>query len=64
MAAIVSTRSGKTYVLLPAEENAAAQKITGDRYRRLMVPINPTLHVEAQKAVQQSRLRARVRSEK
>merc|ERR1719316_1568858 len=47
--------SGKTYVMLPAEETAEVQKITGDRHRRLTVPIQPTLHVEAQKAIERMR---------
>jgi hypothetical protein len=47
--------SGKSYVLLPAQQKTEHQKVTGDRMRRLTVPIKPTLHVEAKKAIERMR---------
>ncbi|CAD7939153.1 unnamed protein product [Amoebophrya sp. A25] len=45
-------RHGGLYLLQPAGERKDLEKITGDRWRRLKVMIDPLLHVEAKKAVE------------
>eukprot|EP01069_Polyplicarium_translucidae_P008298 Polyplicarium_translucidae@DN3211_c0_g1_i2.p1 len=45
--------SGKTYLLEPAEERQDLQKISGDRWRRLLIQVEPLLHIEAQQALEQ-----------
>lgn len=48
-------KHGQTYILESAMERNDLKNITGDRWRRLKVPIEPFLHVEAQKAVERLR---------
>jgi len=47
--------NGQTYVLESAKEREDLKTITGDRWRRLKVLIEPLLHVEAQKAIERMR---------
>eukprot|EP00392_Amoebophrya_sp_AT5.2_P019460 g20304.t1 len=42
---------GRTYLLQPGKERTELSNITGDRWRRIKVQIDPVLHVEAQKAI-------------
>ncbi|CEM02960.1 unnamed protein product [Vitrella brassicaformis CCMP3155] len=42
---------GKVYLLVEGEERKDLDNITGDRWRRLKVTIEPVLHVESQKAI-------------
>jgi len=48
-------RSGFSYILEPAKEREDLKDITGDKNRRLQIQIEPMLHVEAQKAVENMR---------
>ncbi|KAL8445948.1 hypothetical protein Emag_004913 [Eimeria magna] len=60
-----SLTDGATYLLEPRtsedddlqqrEELESLRKMTGDKWRRLSVPVDPLLHIEAQKAVLQMR---------
>lgn len=60
-----SLTDGATYLLEPhapgaqdaqqSEELANLRKLTGDKWRRLSVTVDPLLHIEAQKAVLQMR---------
>lgn len=45
----------QTYILEAAKEREDLKKITGDRWRRMKVMIEPLLHVEAQKAIERMR---------
>lgn len=45
----------KLYYLELSREREDLKSITGDRWRRLLVPIKPFQHVEAQKAIQRMR---------
>jgi len=47
--------SGQSYVIEPATEREDLKCITGDRWRRMKVQIDPFMHVEAQKAVDRMR---------
>jgi len=47
--------SGQSYVIEPAEEREDLKNITGDRWRRMKVKIDPLMHVEAQKAIDRMR---------
>eukprot|EP01054_Gregarina_sp_Poly1_P000775 Gregarina_sp_Poly_1__774@NODE_1185_length_4838_cov_96_099350_g815_i0_p1_GENE_NODE_1185_length_4838_cov_96_099350_g815_i0NODE_1185_length_4838_cov_96_099350_g815_i0_p1_ORF_typecomplete_len1109_score209_22Mcp5_PH/PF12814_7/1_2e04Mcp5_PH/PF12814_7/4_6e06PH_12/PF16457_5/9_9e03PH_12/PF16457_5/3_3e05PH/PF00169_29/0_0011_NODE_1185_length_4838_cov_96_099350_g815_i014424768 len=46
----------KIYYLELSREREDLKQITGDRWRRLKIPINPFQHVEAQKAIRRMRL--------
>mmetsp|Transcript_150570 Transcript_150570/g.419643 ORF Transcript_150570/g.419643 Transcript_150570/m.419643 type:complete len:730 (-) Transcript_150570:242-2431(-) len=46
---------GQTYIIDPAKERDDLRTITGDRWRRLKVQIEPLLHVEANKAIDRMR---------
>ncbi|CAE7781936.1 PRAF1, partial [Symbiodinium microadriaticum] len=48
-------RNGQTYIIEAAGEREDLKKITGDRFRRLKVQIDPMLHVEAVKAIDRMR---------
>ncbi|CAE8618243.1 unnamed protein product, partial [Polarella glacialis] len=48
-------RHGQTYIIEAAGEREDLKKITGDRFRRLKVSIEPLLHVEANKAIDRMR---------
>jgi len=48
-------QSGSSYILETAKEREDLRDITGDRNRRLQILIDPMLHVEAQKAVENMR---------
>jgi len=48
-------RNGQTYIIEAAGEREDLKKITGDRFRRLKVQIDPLLHVEAVKAIDRMR---------
>jgi len=45
----------QTYILEAAKERDDLKSITGDRWRRLKVHVEPLLHVEAQKAIERMR---------
>lgn len=45
----------QTYILESAKERDDLKNITGDRWRRLKVKLEPMLHVEAQKAIERMR---------
>jgi len=45
----------QTYILESAQEREDLKGITGDRWRRLKIQIDPLLHVEAQKAIDRLR---------
>jgi hypothetical protein len=45
----------QTYILEAAKEREDLKNITGDRWRRLKVQLEPLLHVEAQKAIERMR---------
>jgi len=45
----------QTYILEAAKEREDLKNITGDRWRRMKVQIEPLLHVEAQKAIERMR---------
>lgn len=47
--------NGQTYIIEAAGEREELKKITGDRWRRLKVQIEPLLHVEAVKAIERMR---------
>lgn len=47
--------NGQTYIIEAAGEREDLKSITGDRWRRLKVQIEPLLHVEAQKAIERMR---------
>jgi len=47
--------SGQSYVIVPAKEREDLKNITGDRWRRMKVQIDPFMHVEAQKAIDRMR---------
>merc|ERR1719161_417179 len=44
-----------TYIIEPAEEREDLKKLTGDRWRRLRIMIEPMLHVEAMQAIDRMR---------
>eukprot|EP00928_Gymnodinium_smaydae_P030155 TRINITY_DN2248_c1_g1_i1.p1 TRINITY_DN2248_c1_g1~~TRINITY_DN2248_c1_g1_i1.p1 ORF type:complete len:670 (-),score=211.36 TRINITY_DN2248_c1_g1_i1:104-2113(-) len=44
-----------TYIIEDASEREDLKSITGDRWRRLRAPVEPLLHVEAQKAIERMR---------
>lgn len=48
-------QNGQTYIIEAAGERDDLKKITGDRFRRLKVQIDPKLHVEAVKAIDRMR---------
>ncbi|CAJ1422946.1 unnamed protein product [Effrenium voratum] len=48
-------QNGQTYIIEAAGEREDLKKITGDRFRRLKVQIDPLLHVEAVKAIDRMR---------
>jgi len=48
-------QNGQTYLIEAAGEREDLKKITGDRFRRLKVQIEPMMHVEAVKAVERMR---------
>lgn len=48
-------QNGQTYAIEAAGEREDLKKITGDRFRRLKVQIDPKLHVEAVKAIDRMR---------
>jgi len=48
-------QNGQTYMIEAAGEREDLKKITGDRFRRLKVQIEPLLHVEAVKAIDRMR---------
>merc|ERR1719454_2771478 len=47
--------NGQTYIIEAAKEREDLKSITGDRWRRLKVQVEPLLHVEANKAVERMR---------
>eukprot|EP00397_Hematodinium_sp_SG-2012_P005415 GEMP01005435.1.p1 GENE.GEMP01005435.1~~GEMP01005435.1.p1 ORF type:complete len:782 (+),score=170.50 GEMP01005435.1:132-2477(+) len=47
--------SGRSYILEPAKDREDLKDITGDRMRRLKIQVEPMLHVEAQKAIDNMR---------
>lgn len=48
-------QNGQTYMIEAAGEREDLKKITGDRFRRLKVQVDPLLHVEAVKAIERMR---------
>lgn len=48
-------QSGYSYILEPAKEREDLRDITGDKNRRLQIQVDPMLHVEAQKAIENMR---------
>jgi len=48
-------KHGQTYIIESAKERDDLKNITGDRWRRLKVQVEPLLHVEAQKAIERMR---------
>merc|ERR1719454_1556197 len=48
-------RHEQTYILEAAKEREDLKSITGDRWRRLKVQLEPLLHVESQKAIERMR---------
>ncbi|CAD7951992.1 unnamed protein product [Amoebophrya sp. A120] len=44
-------KHNSVYLLQPGKERKELENITGDRWRRLKIQIDPILHVEAQKAI-------------
>lgn len=48
-------RNGETYIIEAAGERDDLKRITGDRFRRLRVQVEPLLHVEAVKAIDRMR---------
>jgi hypothetical protein len=47
--------SGQSYIIEPAKEREDLKSITGDRWRRMKVQIDPFTHMEAQKAIDRMR---------
>lgn len=47
--------NGQSYIIEPAKEREDLKSITGDRWRRMKVQIDPFTHVEAQKAIDRMR---------
>lgn len=47
--------NGQTYIIEAAGEREELKRITGDRWRRLKVAVEPLLHVEAVKAIERMR---------
>lgn len=48
-------QNGCTYILEPAEEREDLKNITGDRWRRLRINVDPMMHVEAMQAIDRMR---------